>query len=112
MKRITTYWLSLIVLLLLPLGVTAQTVILEETFDEITSGSNTKNPRFAMLSRWQGNENILLPKNLYQADHAILAGSPSGTTVGSFELKELDLSGNAGAFDVTLTDLAFSRYLS
>lgn len=102
MKRITTYWLSLIVLLLLPLGVTAQTVILEETFDEITSGSNTKNPRFAMLSRWQGNENILLPKNLYQADHAILAGSPSGTTVGSFELKELDLSGNAGAFDVTL----------
>ncbi len=102
MKRITTYWLSLIALLLLPLGVTAQTVVLEETFDEITSGSNTKNPRFAMLSRWQGNENILLPKNLYQADHAILAGSPSGTSVGSFELKELDLSGNAGAFDVTL----------
>ena len=102
MKRITTYWLSLIALLLLPLGVTAQTVVLEETFDEITSGSNTKNPRFAMLSRWQGNENILSPKNLYQADHAILAGSPSGTSVGSFELKELDLSGNAGAFDVTL----------
>ena len=102
MKRITTYWLSLIALLLLPLGVTAQTVVLEETFDEITSGSNTKNPRFAMLSRWQGNENILSPKNLYQADHAILAGSPSGSSVGSFELKGLDLSGNAGAFDVTL----------
>lgn len=102
MKRITTYWLSLIALLLLPLGVTAQTVVLEETFDEITSGSNTKNPRFAMLSRWQGNENILSPKNVYAADHAILLGSTSNSAVGSFELKALDLSGNAGAFDVTL----------
>ena len=71
MKRITTYWLSLIALLLLPLGVTAQTVILEETFDEITSGSNTRNPRFAMLSRWQGNENIVSPKEVYQADKAV-----------------------------------------
>lgn len=102
MKRITTYWLSLIALLLLPLGVTAQTVILEETFDEITSGSNTRNPRFAMLSRWQGNENIVSPKEVYQADKAVYVGSPSNSKVGSFELKELDLSGNAGAFDVTI----------
>ncbi|WP_293964779.1 hypothetical protein [uncultured Porphyromonas sp.] len=102
MQRITTYWLSLIALLLLPLGVTAQTVILEESFDEITSGSNTSNPRFASLARWQGNENILSPKEVYQADKAILVGSPSNSRVGSFELKELDLSGNAGAFDVTL----------
>lgn len=102
MKRITTYWLSLIVLLLLPLGATAQKVILEETFDEITSGSNTKNPRFAMLSRWKGNDNTTLMKNIYQADHAILVGSTSNSAVGYFELKTLDLSGNAGAFDVTL----------
>lgn len=102
MKRITTYWLSLIALLLFPLGVTAQKVVLEETFDEITSGSNTRNPRFAMLSRWQGNENILSLKEVYQADKAVYVGSPSNSKVGSFELKELDLSGNAGAFDVTL----------
>lgn len=102
MKRITTYWLSLIALLLLPLGATAQKVILEETFDEITSGSNTKNPRFAMLSRWKGNDNTTQMKNIYQADHAILVGSTSNSAVGYFELKTLDLSGNAGAFDVTL----------
>lgn len=102
MKRITTYWLSLIALLLLPLGATAQKVVLEETFDEITSGSNTKNPRFAMLSRWKGNDNTTQMKNIYQADHAILVGSPSNSAVGYFELKTLDLSGNAGAFDVTL----------
>lgn len=102
MKRITTYWLSLIALLLLPLGATAQTVVLEETFNEITSGSNTKNPRFASLPRWKGNENILTPKNVYAADHAILLGSTSNSAVGSFELKALDLSGNAGAFDLTL----------
>lgn len=102
MKRITTYWLSLIALLLLPLGATAQKVILEETFDEITSGSNTENPRFAMLSRWKGNDNTTQMKNIYQADHAILVGSTSNSAVGYFELKTLDLSGNAGAFDVTL----------
>lgn len=102
MKRITTYWLSLIALLLLPLGATAQKVVLEETFDEITSGSNTKNPRFAMLSRWKGNDNTTQMKNIYQADHAILVGSTSNSAVGYFELKTLDLSGNAGAFDVTL----------
>lgn len=102
MKRITTYWLSLIALLLLPLGATAQKVILEETFDEITSGSNTKNPRFAMLTRWKGNDNTTQMKNIYQADHAILVGSTSNSAVGYFELKTLDLSGNAGAFDVTL----------
>lgn len=102
MKRITTYWLSLIALLLLPLGATAQKVVLEETFDEITSGSNTRNPRFAMLSRWKGNDNTTQMKNIYQADHAILVGSTSNSAVGYFELKTLDLSGNAGAFDVTL----------
>lgn len=102
MKRITTYWLSLIALLLLPLGATAQKVILEETFDEITSGSNTENPRFAMLTRWKGNDNTTQMKNIYQADHAILVGSTSNSAVGYFELKTLDLSGNAGAFDVTL----------
>lgn len=102
MKRITTYWLSLIALLLLPLGATAQKVVFEETFDEITSGSNTRNPRFAMLSRWKGNDNTTQIKNIYQADKAILVGSPTNSALGYFELKTLDLSSNAGAFDVTL----------
>lgn len=102
MKRITTYWLSLIALLLLPLGATAQKVILKETFNEITSGRNTGNIKMWVTTRWKGNENTTKVKNVYEAKQAVLLGTPSGSYGGSLELKALDLSGNAGAFDVTL----------
>lgn len=101
MKRTMTYWLALLAVILVPLCLNGQTVLMEETFDDVTKGSNTGNPRM-LMDRYKGNDNILNPKTVYQADKAIYVGSPSNSQIGYFTLAPLDLSANAGTFDVTV----------
>lgn len=101
MKRTMTYWLALLAIVLAPLCLNGQTVLMEETFDDVTKGSNTGNPRM-LMDRYKGNDNILNPKTVYQADKAIYVGSPSNSQIGYFTLTPLDLSGNSGVFNVTV----------
>lgn len=102
MKRTTTFWLALLAVMLAPLCLSGQTnVIMEETFDDVAKGSNTGSPRW-LMDRYTGSDKILNPKTVYQADKAIYVGSTSNSQIGHFTVTPLDLSANAGTFDVTV----------
>lgn len=101
MKKIFTLVLLMAAMFFSTLA-TAQTVVLEETFDEIVNGTNTSNPKWNLSVKWTGNTNCVNVVDVWEADKAIFLGDKSDNRIGSFDLKELDLSGNGGAFTVTV----------
>lgn len=75
----------------------AAPALFTETFDALEKGKNTSKDYTA--TKWQGNDQIKEVKYCYEAGKAVLVGN-YGNNVGSFELKELDLSKANGVFTV------------
>lgn len=78
-----------------------EVVVFEEDFSELTDGGNTSNTGEGAPSgtAWNGNDNFPNVTSAYPAGETVKLGASSKG--GTLTSKELDLSGNGGAFQVS-----------
>ena len=78
-----------------------EVVVFEEDFSELTDGGNTSNTGEGAPSgtAWNGNDNFPDVTSAYPAGETVKLGANSKG--GTLTSKELDLSGNGGAFQVS-----------